>query len=108
MALLRLLDRQGLLVGDLNHLQRYAVQEIIKSEFIEERKKESLRFKMQAAIAFPESARDILNDKEEDDEFDVQEIEEYDPENPGFSDQSMETMLEALEQFGFYVESEDR
>ena len=64
-----------------------------------------MRFKMQAAIAFPESARQILNEEDHEDDFDVQEIEEFDPENPGFSEDSMETMLEALEQFGFYTES---
>ena len=64
---------------------------------------------MQAAIAFPDSAKELLSFSEEiDEQFDVPEIEEYDPSNPGFSDESVETMLQALEEFGFYIdEGED-
>lgn len=102
-ALLRLLERQGLFKGDINHLQRFALQEIIKNEYRDRQKLETERIKMQAAIAHPHAAKKIFAESE-DEGFDVPEIEEFDPDSPGFSQQSIETMLAALEEFGFYAE----
>lgn len=105
-ALLRLLERQGLLKGDVNHLQRYALQEIIKDEYRERQKRDSMQFKIQAAIANPKHAREILAQKDEVQKPVVPEIEEEDPENPGFSDEGIDTMLRALKEFGIYAEAE--
>lgn len=105
-ALLRLLEKQGLLQGDLNYLQRYALQENIKEEYRERQRRESMRFKMQAAIANPKKAKEILSQREEVDKPSVPELEEPDPNNPGFSDSGIETMLETLKEFGIYAEAE--
>ena len=102
MALFRLLHRQGLLQGDLNYLQRIALQEIIKGEVRDENRKESARFKMQAAIAFPNSAARIF--AQESERESLPDIEEFDPENPHFSQEGIDTMLAALEEFGFHME----
>jgi hypothetical protein len=101
MALIRLLERQGLLQGDINHLQRYALQEIIKQELRDQQKREFMRFRFQAAIAYPEAAARIFNEAEP--EF-VPDIEEYDPNDPGFSQEGLDSMLATLEQFGFFTE----
>jgi hypothetical protein len=91
--------------GDVNHLQRFALQEIITEEFKRDQAKEANRFRVQAAIAFPESAQKILSSNKEDDwENDVKDIEEYNPEDPGFSDEGIEKMLQVLEDYGFYSE----
>lgn len=65
-----------------------------------------MRFKVQTALAYPESAEKIFAE-DEDSEFDVADIEEYDPDNPGFSNEGISMMMEALEQFGFYAEEID-
>ena len=106
-ALFRLLDRQGLLTGDLNYLQRLALQENIKEEIRHEHKKESMRFKVQTALAYPESAEKIFAETDGSQESSIPDIEEYDPDNPGFSDEGISTMMEALEQFGFFAEEID-
>lgn len=104
-ALLRLLERQGILRGDVNHLQRFALQEVIKREYKERRDLEVGRTRIQMAIAHPEAAKKILSEADkEDDDLNAPEIEEFDPNNPGFSQESIETMMAALEEFGFYVE----
>lgn len=101
-ALFRLLHRQGIFKGDLNHLQRFALQETIKEELRNEYRKETMRFKVQTAIAYPDAAERIFADGDE--EQALPDIEEFDPENPGFSDEGISTMMQALEQFGFYAE----
>jgi hypothetical protein len=101
-ALFRLLERQGLLQGDMNYLQRLALQEVIKREVKDENMKEKIRFRFQTALKYPDSARKIF--AENDDEFDVPDIEEYDPDNPGYSQDSVDTMLATLEQFGIHAE----
>jgi len=65
--------------------------------------KEKLRFKFQAALRFPDAAAKIFaqQDAEEDD---IPDIEEYDPDNPGFSQEGIDTMLKTLEEFGFHSE----
>lgn len=77
------------------------MQTVIREEIKTDHAKESMRFKVQAAIAFPESAQKIFNQQEE--EF-VPDFEEYDPDNPGFSQAGIDEMLATLEQFGFYTE----
>lgn len=101
MALFRLLHRQGLLQGDINYLQRYALQEVIKSEIQDENKRESMRFKAQAAIAFPNAAAKIFAQSESEP---FPDIEEFDPNNPHFSQESIDAMLAAFEEFGFHIE----
>lgn len=103
-ALFRLLERQGLFRGDLNYLQRFAMQEVMKQEAKEKRALEINRFKVHAAIAHPAQAKQFLSDIGKEEDQSVPEIEEFDPDNPGFSQESIETMLEALGQFGFYSE----
>lgn len=65
-----------------------------------------MRFKFQAAIAYPESAQKIFAQKDEP-EY-VPDIEEFDPNNPGFSDEGISKMLEVMEQFGFYIEDAEK
>lgn len=60
-----------------------------------------MRFKVQAAIAHPESAHKIFAQQEEEV---ITDFEEYDPEQPGFSQEGIDTMLAALESFGFHLE----
>ena len=79
------------------------MQEVIKEEIIEENKKETMRFKVQAAIAFPDAAQALFTEEQQE----VPDFEQYDPENPGFSDEGVEFMMKSLEQFGFYIEEED-
>lgn len=102
-ALFRLLDRQGLLSGDVNYLQRTALQEIIKREVKDANMKEKMRFKFQTALKYPESAQKLFSENEN--EFDaVPDIEEYNPDDPGYSQDSINVMLAALEQFGIHAE----
>lgn len=89
----------------MNYLQRVALQEIIKDEIRNEQKKESARFKVQAAIAYPEAAQRIFSKEEQEEVF--PDIEEFDPDNPGFSDESISKMLETMEQLGFYIDEVD-
>jgi hypothetical protein len=106
-ALFRLLDRQGKFTGDINYLQRLALQETIKEELRNEYKKETMRFKVQTAIAYPEVAERIFADKGDEHQQSIPDIEEYNPDDPGFSEQGISTMMQALEQFGFYAEELD-
>lgn len=71
----------------------------------DEQRKESMRFKVQAAIAYPEAAQRIF--AQEDTESQIPDIEEFDPDSPGFSDEGISTMLQAMEKLGFYVEDKD-
>lgn len=71
----------------------------------ENQKKEEMRFKVQAAIAYPSAAKKIFGHQEEAEV--VPDIEEYDPESPGFSQEGIDQMLGALEHFGFFMESID-
>lgn len=80
------------------------MQEVMKQEAKEKRSLEINRFKVHAAIAHPAQAKQFLSDIGKDEDEQTPEIEEFDPENPGFSQESIETMLEALSQFGFYSE----
>jgi hypothetical protein len=79
------------------------LQEIIKGEIRDENKKESMRFKVQTALAFPEAAARIFSQSEENNEF-IAGIEELDPDSPGFSQEGIDSMLSALESFGFHIE----
>lgn len=77
------------------------MQTVMKEEIKLDNYRESMRFKFQAAIAHPESAQKIFNQQEEEV---VPDFEEYDPEDPGFSHESIDAMLATLEEFGFYTE----
>lgn len=90
--------------GDVNPLQRLALQELIKEEVKEENRRETMRFKIQAAIAFPGSAQKILAGTEQEEE-EFEEIEDYDPDNPGFSQEGIDLMLKSLAEFGFHSET---
>lgn len=79
------------------------MQENIKSEIIDKNKRELNRLKAQAAIAYPEAAQRIFQQKDNE-EIEIPEIEEFDEENPGFSDEGISVMLSALEQMGFHLE----
>ena len=37
----------------------------------------------------------------------IRDIEEFDPDSPGFSDEGISTMLDAMEKLGFYIEDKD-
>lgn len=105
LALFRLLDRQGLLSGDVNVLKRFAVQEIVKDEFRRENEREVIRMKSQAALMYPQAAAKIFSGEDDS----SPDLPDYDPENPGFSSENIQFMLEALSEFGFHMEevSED-
>jgi len=107
MALCRLLDRQGLLKGDLNVLRQLALQTTMSMETREAAEMESYRFKSQMVIAHPEMADKIFKEEQEDDFMDgVEEIEELDVKDPeaAYSENGLDKMLGSLKDFGFYVE----
>jgi hypothetical protein len=101
LALFRLLDRQGLLTGDTNILRRFAMQEVIKDDMKRENQREIMRMKSQAALMYPKAARQIFSEEEDPVPSD---LPDYDPDNPGFSEDNIEFMLEALTQSGFFME----
>lgn len=108
MALCRLLDRQGLLKGDLNVLRQLALQTTMSIETREATEMESYRFKSQMVIAHPEMAEKIFKEEQEDDFMDgVEEIEELDVKDPeaAYSENGLDKMLGSLKDFGFYVEN---
>lgn len=109
MALCRLLERQGILRGDLNFLQQLALQAAISFETKDLVEIESYKIKTQIAIANPQMAKSIFEEEKSDEFEDYEEIEELDVDDPNasYSDESVDEMLNALADFGFYVEEID-
>ena len=110
MALCRLLDRQGLLKGDLNVLRQLALQTTMSMETREAIEMESYRFKSQMVIAHPEMADKIFKEEHEDDIMEgIEEVEELNVEDPeaAYSEGGIDKMLGSLKDFGFYVEDID-
>lgn len=102
MALSRLLDRQGVLKGDLNIVQQLALQRVIAFEFDDFAETEAYKIRTQLMIAHPELAKNLF---EEEDELDYEEIEELDPEDPNasYSNEAVDEMLSSLQNLGFFV-----
>lgn len=104
MALSRLLDRQGILKGDLNIVQQLALQRLIAFELNDMAETEAYKIKTQLMIAHPELAKDIMKEGD-DDEFDYEELEELDLDDPSasHSPETIDQMLGSLRNLGFFV-----
>ena len=105
MALCRLLDRQGVLRGDLNALQQLALQTALVFETKDIAEIESYKLKTQFAIANPQMAKALFEEKDDEEFPDYQEIETLDASDPSasYSEESIDEMLDYLKDFGFYV-----
>lgn len=106
MALCRLLERQGMFKGDLNPLQQLALQAAVTFETKDLVEIESYKIKTQIAIANPQMAKTIFEEDKPEEFLDYEEIEELDPDDPdaSYSEESVDEMLNALKDFGFFVE----
>lgn len=106
MALCRLLERQGILKGDLNFVQQLALQAAISFETKDLVEIESYKIKTQIAIANPQIAKTIFEEKDSEEFYDYEEVEKLDVDDPNasYSDETVDEMLSALKDFGFYVE----